>query len=129
MKWTRFTLICLVFLSVLLQACSTYSIQIGPEQNGSTVTLKEGENFTVTLPSNPSTGYSWQPEFDAAFLSQVVEAEFEAESSLAGAGGAEIFEFKAVQPGTTTLTLNYERPWEENVDPVETFQIKLIIEE
>ena len=37
---------------------------------------------------------------------------------MVGAGGKEIWTFKGVSPGETTITLEYVRPWETGVQPV-----------
>ena len=44
-----------------------------------------------------------------------------------GAGGWEIFRFKAVSVGQMTLQLGYRRSWEEGVDPILTFSIEVIV--
>ncbi|MBN1267207.1 MAG: protease inhibitor I42 family protein [Anaerolineales bacterium] len=128
MNVKRLSLLCLVALSAVLYGCSASKIQVGPADNGAAVKLKQGQSLIITLASSPTTGYSWQPVLDPVFLAQTGEAKFEAESSLIGAGGAETFEFEALEPGTTTLTLNYMRPWEEDVEPEEIFQITVVIE-
>jgi len=49
------------------------------------------------------------------------------EPPLAGAGGWEIFRFKAISAGQMTLQLVYHRPWEEGVEPVNTFSLDVVI--
>jgi inhibitor of cysteine peptidase len=39
---------------------------------------------------------------------------------MVGAGGTEIWTFRAVRKGKTTLTLGYVRPWEKGIAPVKT---------
>ena len=70
-----------------------------------------GKTFTVSLESNPTTGYSWQPEFDSEYL-ELVGSEFKSDSALMGASGIETFEFKALKQGETEITMIYKRPWE-----------------
>lgn len=118
----------LLILASALSSCSSRSIEIGLEDNGSSHTIRKGQTLVVSLESNPTTGYSWQPVFDAQFLEQIGEAEFDPESDLVGAGGMETFRFKALQPGTTTLTLNYLRPWEADSPPEEVFELALTVE-
>ena len=122
------TMICnAAILLIFLAGCTSGDVQIGPDDNGSELSLNQDQVFAVTLESNPTTGYSWQPGFDRQYLEQLGEADFDPDSDLVGAGGAESFRFKALEPGTTTLTLNYMRPWEENVDPEEVFTITVTI--
>lgn len=77
-----------------------------------TVDVQVGNSFTLSLDSNPTTGYSWTAHFDGQML-ELVETRFEASSNLLGAGGVETFEFRALQAGGTVVTLVYERTWEE----------------
>jgi predicted secreted protein len=47
----------------------------------------------------------------------------EGEPPMAGAGGWEIFRFKAISAGKITLQLVYRGYWEEAVEPVNTFSL------
>ena len=46
---------------------------------------------------------------------ELVKSEYEmgkgAKQGLVGAGGTELFQFKALKPGKTEITLVYKRPW------------------
>ena len=109
----------------------TADVVLGAEDNGSQVELSSGQVLEVTLESNPPTGYSWQvSEVDDAVLTQLGEPEFQQAPTegepLVGAGGAETFRFAATT-GETTLTLVYHRPWEEGVEPLETFTVQVVV--
>lgn len=106
-------------------------VALGAEDNGSEVVLAAGQVLEVTLESNPTTGFSWQvSEVDGAVLAQVGEAVFQQAPTegeqLVGAGGVETLQF-AASPGETTLTLEYRRPWEKDVDPLETFTVQVTV--
>ncbi|HJJ30648.1 MAG TPA: protease inhibitor I42 family protein [Methanocorpusculum sp.] len=70
-----------------------------------------GDTFTVTLPSNPSTGYSWYAT-EAANL-KCVESSAAAESGLVGAPGSQTFVFSAEKEGTYLIELTYKRAGED----------------
>jgi inhibitor of cysteine peptidase len=104
---------------------------LGAEDNGSQVELNTGQVLEVTLESNPTTGYSWEvTEVDEAVLTQIGEVEFQeapAEGEpLVGGGGTETLRF-ASATGETTLTLVYHRPWEKDVEPLETFTVQVVV--
>ena len=110
------------------EASPIAEVIIGPEDNGKTVEVNIGDTLHVGLPSNPSTGYTWEvAEIDEKVLGQVGEVEFEPESDLLGAPGKQILYFKAVGMGQTPLKLIYRRPWEKGVEPAETFSIQVVV--
>ena len=79
-----------------------------------------GEAFTVTLCSNPTTGFQWLESAqisDPTVLEQVdhkfVAPEAKGKGPPApGTPGQEIWTFKALKEGESTVSLEYSRPWE-----------------
>jgi inhibitor of cysteine peptidase len=76
------------------------------------------KEFNISLQSNPSTGYSWEADYDSEYL-ELVKHQFIAasEGPIAGNPGTEIFTFKALQAGQTMITFNYQFL---NDEPVQT---------
>ncbi len=108
------------------------TVEINEGNDGGKVELELGEILVVTLESNPSTGYRWeQPKNSKSILVQLGQAEFRpsetGEPPMVGAGGWEIFRFKAVSAGQMTLELVYHRSWEEGVEPLKTFSIQVVV--
>jgi inhibitor of cysteine peptidase len=96
--------------------------------NGSRVELAKGQALAISLEANPSTGYSWEvAEGDQAVLRPVGEPQFAAQSGLMGAAGMETLGFEAAGTGQTTLKLVYHRPWEKDVEPLQTFSIEVVV--
>ncbi|MBA7665019.1 hypothetical protein ES703_73085 [subsurface metagenome] len=107
-------------------------VHVDVDDAGSQVELEEGQILVVTLESNPTTGYRWeQAENQESILEQMGEAEFKpsetGEPPLVGAGGWEIFRFKAISAGQITLQLVYHRSWEEGVEPLKTFSLQVVV--
>jgi inhibitor of cysteine peptidase len=131
-KLMRTVVVMSFFLAMaLFSGCGTHGTQITDADNGKQITVKPGDVVTLTLVSNPTTGYSWQVmEIDSAVLVQDGEPEYKqspGSEGLVGAGGTETFHFKAVGNGKTTLNLGYMRPW-ESVPPTETFIIQVVVQ-
>ena len=85
------------------------------------------KEFSITLDTNPSTGYSWVPLFDAKFL-ELRDRSFKPnnkESKRLGSSSKEVFTFSPIQRGNTTITLTYKREWEENGIQTTNFEIKI----
>jgi len=110
---------------------SAETVDVNDADDGGQVELELGKLLVVTLESNPSTGYGWEPvENNESVLKQFGQVEFKpsdtGDSPMVGAGGWEIFRFKAVSAGQATLELVYRRPWED-VEPLKTFTIQVIV--
>src|ERR1051325_7685598 len=67
-----------------------------------------GDEFVVALAANPSTGYDWEPQFDASVL-ELLDRHFAAAGPRMGSGAPERFRFKALAPGAGELTMVYRR--------------------
>lgn len=107
-----------------LNTFASVKTQASPGMMDESVQVRAGEVFTVSLESNPTTGYSWQPGFDPELL-ELVSSEFTPESTLMGAPGTEKFEFRALKEGQVEITMEYKRPWEDNVLEERTIQVKI----
>jgi len=102
-------------------------VKLDANDNGRQIDLQKGQTLVITLESNPTTGFMWEVvELDESILRQMGEAEFQPESEALGAGGTETFRFQAMSPGQAALKLVYHRPWEEDVDPLETFSPQVV---
>jgi len=103
------------------------SATLGPAEAGSAVALEVGGELTITLPANPSTGYSWVvTALNPALLTQIGEPEFSADSNLIGAGGTMTFRFQGTAAGQDSLQLDYLRPWEDN-EALDTYSVTVNI--
>ena len=87
--------------------------------------LKAGLNkeFTISLESNPSTGYSWVAEVDGDFLNLTNHSYIPDEPIIPGSGGKENFSFVPVKIGETNLIMLYKRPWEKDAIEERIFQV------
>jgi len=119
-----------IIVALALSACGPAKVKLTASDNGGQVEVKTGDLIVVQLEGNPSTGYTWEAaDLDAAMFEQVGEPEFESDSpGLVGSGGTLTLTFKALQAGTATLNLVYHRPWETDVEPIETFSVTVTIE-
>ncbi len=80
----------------------------------------------IALESNPTTGYSWQASYDETML-ELVEETYElgeyAKIGLVGAGGTELFRFKALKKGEAEITMVYKRSWETEILEQKVFTV------
>ncbi len=86
---------------------------------GVPITIVPGQEFSISLGSNPSTGFRWKmtlPSGDKTVIflgsEHVVLKE-----AMPGVPGNELFKFKALTRGETKAEFVYERPWETKTAP------------
>ncbi|MEZ0396523.1 MAG: protease inhibitor I42 family protein [Anaerolineales bacterium] len=120
----------LLGLVLLLTAgCGRQTISLDAAANGQTIEMTLGQRLTIALPANPSTGYTWEIQQGATpVLDPIGEPAFTSDNpGLVGSGGTLRLTFRAAQTGVTTLVLVYHRPWETDVEPLDTFQVTVTV--
>lgn len=77
------------------------------------VSVKQGQDLTINLRSNPSTGYRWSAKFDKDFLHLKKESFTRSDTSLPGSPGQQTFVFITKKTGVTDIEFVYSRSWEK----------------
>ncbi len=86
-----------------------------------------GKQFIIVLEANPTTGYTWETDFDKSLL-KLVRSEFKpakSEPGMVGVGGEQRFIFEGLKEGRTEATLTYKRPWEQDFADQKTFAVRI----
>jgi inhibitor of cysteine peptidase len=78
-----------------------------------------GQIFAISTPSIPSTGYTWEPEYDSTMIKLIEGPKFIPSSSAIGAGGETTFKFQTKQLGETQIKMKYQRSW-QTLPPLDT---------
>ena len=121
----------LLALALALVAGCRYSPEptLTMQDSGRSVGLYASDTLTVELESNPTTGYGWDiVEAPDEEVLKLLDSRYEhaaGAQELVGAGGTEVWRFKAVGRGFTSLKLGYLRTWEKGVAPVKTFSVQV----
>ena len=130
MKFRKLMIIIVLLVVILAAGLFAFSVfnkpLLKPNDNGSTVNqVKIGQEFTIVLSSNPTTGYEWNSGYDSQYI-KLVNKEYQHDYPIrTGSGGEDIFTFKAIKSGDTIITLNYQRPWESKPIQTEQYEIKI----
>jgi len=102
-------------------------VNIGQDSDGKDVSLSPDQRLIVSLPANPSTGFGWQlQQLDQNIAKQSGDPDYRSDANqrqAVGVGGASVWTFTAVAPGTTTLVLAYQRSWEQGSEPARRFSL------
>ena len=110
-------------------ATASKEVRVDETYAGKEVEIAEGGVLIVTLESNPTTGYQWElSEITGNDILELVSSEFQpAETGLVGAGGTEVWTFKALARGEATINLEYSRPWEGGEKGEKTFSLNVVV--
>ena len=137
------TLLIIVLLAALfvLPGCAVLNasgasdakeVAVGLAEDGKQVELRPGQVLVVTLDSNVTTGYSWTVAANdntvlAAAGDPVYNGPEDQKPLVVGAGGTETFRFTASAAGSTTLRLEYHRPWEVDQPAAQAYTLQVVV--
>ena len=100
------------------------------------VEVTTGNSFTVTLCSNPATGFDWgEAEIGNQTVLEEESREFvppECRSNkyaigIVGGTGKVAWTFKALEKGTTEVSIDYRRPWKGAEKGHWTFEMTVVV--
>lgn len=73
------------------------------------------KKLEIKLDGNPTTGYEWTCEIEDDKIIKEISSDYESgNDNVEGASGTYTFVYEGIKEGTTTLTCNYARSFEEN---------------
>jgi predicted secreted protein len=129
---SRLLLIGLLTTALLtLTACSSSPKQVSVDESfsGKKVEIAANGSLTITLESNATTGYSWElKQIGDTSILQKTDNKYEAPTSgLIGAGGKEVWTFKALKAGTSTLSMEYSQPWTGGQKGAKSFTLTVVV--
>ncbi|MBI3911843.1 MAG: protease inhibitor I42 family protein [Armatimonadetes bacterium] len=86
------------------------------------IAVLTGNTFTITLPSNRTTGYQWRlaTSPDKEILGSAGSTYNAPSNGIPGQGGTETWTFLAVGKGSATIVLEYVQPWDTSAQPART---------
>ena len=123
----RLDLCSLILASVWVLTSSGTTLAAGPsviEQ----VHVKPGKTFTISLPENQTTGYSWQivAPGNAANIQKGAEGFIWPKQILTGTGGTHTWTFKAKKSGQTSIVF-WMAKWWDPTEPITMHRVNVDI--
>lgn len=100
------------------------------------VEVTTGNLFTVTLCSNPATGFDWgEAEIGDQTVLEEESRDFVPPESwsnkyaigIVGGTGKVVWTFRALEKGTTEVSINYRRPWERDEKGHWAFEMTVVV--
>jgi inhibitor of cysteine peptidase len=96
------------------------------DESGKTISLKNGENFTLNLTEDPTEGYAWELNLsDGLSILDEEYVEHPNPYHLEGVPGTHSWLIKAVAPGSQKVTGIYKRSGENTTSIEENFTLNV----
>jgi inhibitor of cysteine peptidase len=97
--------------------------------NGTSISIKNGENFTLQLRENPSTGYAWELNVTEglSILSDNYTQD-EAPEGDTGVSGTHTWIIQAVEQGSQQVNGIYKRSWENTTGTEDNFTLNVEVD-
>jgi len=119
-------------LLLMLGGCAARPpVVVTTAEAGRAVTLGPGDELQVRLAANRTTGYRWQLADDPApILASEAEVTYEPLDTAGGrlgAGGTDVWRFRAAAAGRTELVFEYWRPWERSATPADSVRFPITV--
>ena len=95
-------------------------------------TIDVGDDLTVVLCSNASTGFSWgEPRVTDDGIVSLADRGFRepgtASLPIVGAAGADVLTLHGAAKGTTSVSIAYGQPWEGGTKDAWTFELTVTV--
>ncbi len=87
-------------------------VNLAQDDSGAARDVRLGDEITVALDENPTTGYRWHADIDTSRLELTDDQYLGAERPV-GAGGTRRMTFAPLQAGRARLHLVKRRSWEQ----------------
>jgi inhibitor of cysteine peptidase len=119
----------LPLLAIVVAACAHQPPAVQMPGPNRALEVAQGEQLTITLDANPTTGFQWQlaAPLDEKVITLVGNEHQRAGTAGIGAGGTDVWTFKAVGTGSATIVLEYRRPWEKDVPAAERKRFAVVV--
>ena len=126
MKKRLLLLLLITLTALILLGCGGGQVYGKEDTN---ISVKTGDEFTIKLDENPTTGYQWNYTISDESVLEISKDEYVNGSNaqdVAGAGGERFLTFVAKSKGSTVIDMVYERSWEKNEDDEKiSFQVEV----
>ncbi len=101
------------------------SMLLNENDSGRTINVRTGDNLTIRLKENPTTGFQWAVGFAEGM--ELVMDRFDAGQGM-GATGIREFQFRATQAGSYQILLKHWRAWEGETSVIARFVATINVE-
>ena len=111
----------LIYLFILL------SLTACAKENKDKPNTKDTKLATITLEGNETTGYTWTCTEENNYLKikSTYQEDTKKDEDITGVGGIYTITLTGLKEGTTELTCQYKRDWEEEAEETRTYPVEI----
>ncbi|MGI5848941.1 MAG: protease inhibitor I42 family protein [Christensenellales bacterium] len=131
MKKIMVLVLAVSFIVMIAVGCTATAGQKVYGKDDTDISVDTGQSFTIKLEENPTTGYQWSVSISDESIVKLENDYYKQEPTdkqLVGAGGYRMLTFKGLKQGNATITLIYERSFEEH-SAIETIVYNVTVNE
>lgn len=98
-------------------------------EGNKTAGLWVGQVLRIELEANATTGYTWvlSGDLDKGVIKQSGKYKYVRKSDAIGAGGTQVYRFRAIKQGKASLVFEYKRAWEKETPPAKKYKVRVIV--
>lgn len=124
--WIILVMITIAGIAVGAAACAGAgkSVNVDASYSGKRAQIAVGDSLIVTLPSDIRTGYVWTARISDDRILREQDHEYIGQ---VGAGGKDVWSFKALKKDTAIVSMQYIQPDKKDVAPLKTFSLTVVI--
>jgi predicted secreted protein len=99
------------------------------QDSGKEITIKAGQGIQIQLEGMGGTGYWWYVEnLDARRIELLSEKTKSVSDGRVGGPVLGLWTFRAMEPGTVEIKMDYYRIWEGSAKAIDHFQVRIKVE-
>lgn len=127
----RSAVICAIFIAGIIITSFVSAEEAAYSDPAKTIDVELCKEFAITLESNKTTGFGWDiaTPIDEKVIRFIGCEYIAADTGLVGSGGREIWSFRGVCPGKTSIYFKYIRLWEKDVPPAKKLTFNVAVKE
>lgn len=117
-----FVVILVIVGVFIFSGLSNKSAKIEVSENQKNIDIKTGQEFVITLTSNPSTGYNWSVDniYNKNIISMISSEFRPTDTKMSGVPGTELWTFKGAGKGNTKLSFKYTRQRDDKTSQLDS---------
>ena len=115
-----------MFIAAGCSPQATVRIELDDDKD---IAVRKGQVLEIAIESNPTTGYLWSLEgfSGSEALASTGKYQYVRGADRIGAGGKQIFSFRAENKGPAKLIFEYRRGWEKEKAPAKRYTARVTV--